>query len=45
MPRVAIAPSILFMLAAYPKNERDDLTNEQRKAIPLAIESIKGDAK
>lgn len=42
---VAIAPSILFMMTAYPKNERDDLTVDQRKAILLAIESIKGDTR
>jgi hypothetical protein len=29
-------------MAAYPKNERDDLSSAQRKAILAAIESIKG---
>lgn len=42
---LTIAPSVLFMLTAHPKNEQDDLTAGQRKAILLAIESIKGDAK
>jgi hypothetical protein len=42
---VMIAPSVLFMLTAYPKNEQDDLSNDQRKAILAAIESIKGDAR
>jgi hypothetical protein len=40
---VAVAPSALFMLTAYPKNERDDLSPDQRKAILAAIDSIKGD--
>lgn len=39
---VAIAPGVLFMMTAYPKNERDDLSPEQRKAILEAIASIKG---
>jgi hypothetical protein len=30
----------LFMLTAYPKNERDDLSSEQRRAILLALERI-----
>jgi hypothetical protein len=38
-----VAPPILFMLTAYPKNERDDLSNDQRKAILAAIEKIKGE--
>ena len=38
---VTITPSVLFMLTAYPKNEQDDLTTEQRKAILAAMESIK----
>jgi hypothetical protein len=33
---------ILFMLVAYQKNEQDDLSPSQRKAILAAIESIKG---
>jgi hypothetical protein len=39
----SVAPGALFMLTAYPKNERDDLSPDQRKAILAAIESIKGD--
>jgi hypothetical protein len=33
---------IMFMLVAYQKNEQDDLSHAQRKAILAAIESIKG---
>ncbi|MGV3551528.1 type II toxin-antitoxin system RelE/ParE family toxin [Rhizobium sp.] len=32
----------LFMMTAYQKNEQDDLTPAQRKAILSALESIKG---
>ena len=32
----------IFMMTAYPKNEQDDLTPAQRKAILTALESIKG---
>jgi hypothetical protein len=32
----------LYMMTAYPKNERDDLSPDQRKAILAAIESLKG---
>ncbi|MEX6506160.1 type II toxin-antitoxin system RelE/ParE family toxin [Jiella sp. M17.18] len=32
----------IYMMTAYPKNERDDLSAEQRKAILATIESIKG---
>jgi hypothetical protein len=39
---VAVSPSLLFMMTAYPKNERDDLSTEQRRAIVKALESIKG---
>lgn len=39
---VALTRSRLFMLVAYAKNERDDLSPDQRKAILKAIESIKG---
>lgn len=39
---VAIAPGVLFLMTAYPKNERDDLSPDQRKAILEAIASIKG---
>ncbi|WAP67588.1 type II toxin-antitoxin system RelE/ParE family toxin [Jiella pelagia] len=37
--------SIIYMMTAYPKNESDDLSNAQRKAILAAIESLKGEAK
>jgi hypothetical protein len=30
------------MMTAYPENERDDLSPDQRKAIFTAIDSIKG---
>jgi hypothetical protein len=39
---VALKPDRLFMMAAYSKSERDDLSPDQRKAILAAIESIKG---
>lgn len=39
---VAISPDRLYMMTAYAKNERDDLSIEQRKAIIEALESIKG---
>jgi hypothetical protein len=42
---LAISPDILFMMTAYPKNEREDLSAGQRRAILAAIESIKGDEK
>lgn len=32
----------IYMMTAYPKNERDDLSPEQRKAILAAIEALKG---
>jgi len=38
---VALSPDRLFMMTAYPKSERDDLSPEQRKAILVAIASIK----
>ena len=40
---VVLSPDRLFMMTAYPKNERDDLSPDQRRAILAAIESIKGD--
>ncbi|HEV3157646.1 MAG TPA: hypothetical protein VGZ00_09910 [Candidatus Baltobacteraceae bacterium] len=40
---VAVAPEVLFFIAAYPKSEQDDLSQTQRKAILVALESIKGD--
>jgi hypothetical protein len=38
----AVTPLLVFMMTAYRKNERDDLSNEQRRLILEAIESIKG---
>lgn len=40
---VAVAPGTLFMMTAYPKNEREDLSPDQRRAILTALASIKGD--
>jgi len=40
---VMIAPSILFMMTAYPKSEPADLTAAQRKAILVLLDDIKGD--
>lgn len=40
---VALSPDRLFMMTAYPKSERDDLSPDQRKAIFAAMESIKGE--
>lgn len=40
---VMLSPARLYMLTAYPKNEQDDLTIDQRRAILAAIETIKGD--
>jgi hypothetical protein len=34
--------SAIYMMTAYPKNERDDLSNEQRKAILAFIDGLKG---
>ena len=34
----------LYMMTAYPKNERDDLSHDQRRAILAALDTIKGDA-
>jgi RelE toxin of RelE / RelB toxin-antitoxin system len=34
--------SAIYMMTAYPKNERDDLSNDQRKSILAFIESLKG---
>lgn len=39
---VAVAPGVLFMMTAYPKNQQDDLSSAQRKAILEAIAGIKG---
>jgi len=38
---VALGKDTFFMMAAYPKNERDDLSPEQRRRILAALESIK----
>lgn len=38
---VALGTDRFYMLAAYPKSERDDLSNEQRRRILTALESIK----
>jgi hypothetical protein len=35
------AGSALYMLTAYPKNEQDDLSPEQRKAILAVMDEIK----
>ena len=40
---VVVSPDRLFMMTAYPKNERDDLSPDQRRAILAAVEGIKGD--
>ena len=40
---IALGSSRLFMMTAYAKNEQDDLSAGQRRAILAAIESIKGD--
>ena len=34
----AVAPGVILMLFLYPKNERDDLTPEQKKALRLLVE-------
>src|SRR3954447_24547286 len=39
---IAISSDRLFMMTAYPKNQRDNLSHDQRRAILRAIESIKG---
>ena len=33
----------IYMMTAYPKNERDDLSADQRKSILAVIELLKGD--
>lgn len=38
---VALSPSVLFLLTAYAKNEQDDLTESQRRAILAAMDEIK----
>ena len=39
---IALGRGLLAMMTAYPKNEREDLSPDQRRAILAAIESIKG---
>jgi hypothetical protein len=41
---VALGTDRFYMMAAYPKSERDDLSNEQRRRILVALESIKKQA-
>ena len=38
---LAVPRAALFMLTVYPKNEQDDLTTDQRRAILAALESIR----
>jgi len=38
---VALGTDRFYMMAAYPKSERDDLSPEQRNRILMALESIK----
>lgn len=38
---VALGTDRFYMMAAYPKSERDDLSHEQRRRILQALESIK----
>jgi hypothetical protein len=38
---VAIGTDSFYMMAAYPKSERDDLSSDQRRRILAALESIK----
>jgi hypothetical protein len=37
----AVGRDTFYMMAAYPKSERDDLSAEQRRRILAALESIK----
>ena len=41
VPDDILTPQLVFMMTAYPKNERDDLSPEQRRMILEAIESIR----
>ena len=36
------AETAIYMMTAYPKNERDDLSNDQRKSILAIIDGLKG---
>ncbi len=38
---VALGSDRFYMMTAYPKSERDDLSTEQRRRILQALESIK----
>lgn len=38
---VALGTDRFYMMATYPKSERDDLSTEQRRRILVALESIK----
>lgn len=38
---VALGTDRFYMMAAYPKSERDDLSTEQRHRILAALESIR----
>ena len=38
---VAVGRDTFYMMAAYPKSERDDLSTERRRRILVALESIK----
>ena len=38
---VALGTDKFYMMATYPKSERDDLSTEQRRRILVALESIK----
>jgi hypothetical protein len=38
---VALGSDRFYMMAAYPKSERDDLSTDQRQRILLVLESIK----
>jgi hypothetical protein len=38
---VAVGRDTFYMMADYPKSERDDLSTEQRRRILAALESIK----
>jgi hypothetical protein len=38
---VALGTDRFYMMAAYPKSERDDLSTRQRRRILVALESIK----
>ena len=35
--------SAIYLMTAYPKNEADDLSPEQRKRILAVIEGLKGE--